>query len=875
MKASADSRSSMKSSRKSNSGMAELNKIKNVKQDKKKLNTEQTGSQKSSQSGDQEDPNFWLQAVPSEDFRLNSPSLINPFKFIEEIEQTKRDLIYKKNVKQSTENRKLYQEMQRVTKKVLINKVAQDAGPDWFQDLSFEQMDLVNDLQRRMLSDLERKSIDEVQEFFHKLGIIPYVDGTEVWRALKQSEGDPIRFLFSIQKVISAREQEEFEKEYSYLEEHNMPRASFSVNERLILSAVFHYHFPLFTEQLKKLLPAKPEKSYVLWGKKKPKPKMTYESPYLEPMPINEMCWYEEKAERDLEKKVLKKMKEHGSPIVKKDRFSKYSIPLIEAGKVLAEAYVANISLSEKKKRKKRRQEVLKKSKESVMSKDSWEINCELESMMDSEEKFFEKYSISDKELLEGGVTVKESKISLHSKKVSVAPPNLMFTMMFAKQTPKKLSIGSVVHSEEEILETLRPILATHSEIEIYNDMSNDPTRISGTIVTSQIVEGRLVETRSHASQTVYTPEYGILRRINKNLSYDYPPKRTPSVRTLITNVEMESGFITHGYFDYMHPCPEQIYLKGLLKEIRYDMDYLLKISALQQEDSLIPTVNVDSLPISHQESLESSLLEVVGYEENPSQLMAKSVSIQSKGTNTGASTTEDSINNHLEECPLDKRPFNVECQDEECGIIDDPDTEIPMDEYTLARRKIAALPPEKQLKAAVDYLKDRGDALGVLPAIEQVPWLIRWYEIYRGIMVDLTAEDKDQLMEDSIRVWDTPYFKVTHIPIPEIPMKKVVTWDRIKEVKEKAAQLNLKYQRKVRQQMVTNARNAFQSMKVEYFKSPLNQSFRRTYFDYEPSKEADCLTIKPWKASEKHNKEDGPEFKQCGSCKRQRLLQV
>ena len=45
--------------------------------------------------------------------------------------------------------------------------------------------------------------------------------------------------------------------------------------------------------------------------------------------------------------------------------------------------------------------------------------------------------------------------------------------------------------------------------------------------------------------------------------------------------------------------------------------------------------------------------------------------------------------------------------------------------------------------QAAVKYLCNQGDPLGILPYIAAVPLLTRWFEIRRGVKLKLTQEDK------------------------------------------------------------------------------------------------------------------------------------
>ncbi|KAF6202514.1 hypothetical protein GE061_002910 [Apolygus lucorum] len=250
----------------------------------------------------------YMDELPDEDFELNTVTTVNPYLFADEVDEAKRDKEYQRKVKIAIMRREMQSKANQRQDREFIKKTNDKAGPAWYQDLSTRQMELTDDLPNMLLRDMECKMIDQTQSYLRDLGITPYVKGTIVTKALKESNCDPVKFLIIIQKAIAKIEQAEYEEDFEKFKLDRIPHSSFSVNERLLLSAAFYTHFPIFTKKLTKILPPPPEPLRVKWAEKKKKKKRTYSSPYLEPQPINEMCWYEERALKDLKNKVLKQM---------------------------------------------------------------------------------------------------------------------------------------------------------------------------------------------------------------------------------------------------------------------------------------------------------------------------------------------------------------------------------------------------------------------------------------------------------------------------------------------------------------------------------------------------------------------------------------
>ncbi|KAL1128882.1 hypothetical protein AAG570_013416 [Ranatra chinensis] len=157
---------------------------------------------------------------------------------------------------------------------------------------------------------------------------------------------------------------------------------------------------------------------------------------------------------------------------------------------------------------------------------------------------------------------------------------------------------------------------------------------------------------------------------------------------------------------------------------------------------------------------------------------------------------------------------------------------------------------------AAVKYLCDQGDPLAILPSIEKVPWLVRWFEKRRGVKVKLTEKDKEELMERSRKMWDAPMPMPSSVPLPELPLSQEaadkLTYDDLESTRKIVKKNVGKFFSEVKQLMVGNSRNMYPSMFNEYFDTPLNKSFRTTFFTYMPSREVEAIVYRLWKPEEK-----------------------
>lgn len=141
-------------------------------------------------------------------------------------------------------------------------------GPEWFQELSPNQLRTVDQLQYCILMDIKNNSITNVQDNIGRLGLVLRPNHRHIAKALRLCCKSPIEFLLILYQII------------------NPNRKEYSLNDRLLLSAVVHL---CMTETLRELhirIPSPPVVKNVTPAKPKLKKKIKYASPYLEPFII-------------------------------------------------------------------------------------------------------------------------------------------------------------------------------------------------------------------------------------------------------------------------------------------------------------------------------------------------------------------------------------------------------------------------------------------------------------------------------------------------------------------------------------------------------------------------------------------------------------
>lgn len=146
------------------------------------------------------------------------------------------------------------------------HKVLQSmAGPEWYQELSPKQIKTVDNFQACIKEDIENNTIINTKENIINLGLVIRPHPKKIELALKYCCGCSIEFLLILYQLL------------------NPKRTKYSLNDKLLLSAVVHLTMTNTLRELHVRIPSPPRpKPEVPKVREVPK-KKKYGSPYLEP----------------------------------------------------------------------------------------------------------------------------------------------------------------------------------------------------------------------------------------------------------------------------------------------------------------------------------------------------------------------------------------------------------------------------------------------------------------------------------------------------------------------------------------------------------------------------------------------------------------
>ncbi|XP_034937059.1 uncharacterized protein ssp5 [Chelonus insularis] len=150
-------------------------------------------------------------------------------------------------------------------------------------------------------------------------------------------------------------------------------------------------------------------------------------------------------------------------------------------------------------------------------------------------------------------------------------------------------------------------------------------------------------------------------------------------------------------------------------------------------------------------------------------------------------------------------------------------------------------------MKIALQKMAKEGFLLAKLPVCYNIPPLRMWIMYREGFL--LTEKQKHDLLEKNEKMWNLIESKLQDkIVAPTITIKEqgheVFNYDNIKKLQ---AEIELKkklFYSKVRKSRVLKAREMWNQMEFEKFP---NLAFKRAYFLYQPSKEADGHLKRPY----------------------------
>lgn len=191
---------------------------------------------------------------------------------------------YQKDLEESIKKRNLWKAFQKELAKERRLDLIRTSGPEWWQEPSHKQICLATSLGDVITADYEEGVTGRTRQWLLDLGVTTRVTPKQVRACMKRSLLDPIDFLLETHSVI-LKSQLHVKKKRGDLER------PFTVNERLLLTAVCVLHLPTLLTMLHYILP--PPKPYstekhiqeLLFGDLDDE-RVRYSTPYMEPIPF-------------------------------------------------------------------------------------------------------------------------------------------------------------------------------------------------------------------------------------------------------------------------------------------------------------------------------------------------------------------------------------------------------------------------------------------------------------------------------------------------------------------------------------------------------------------------------------------------------------
>ncbi|XP_077274571.1 uncharacterized protein LOC143904119 isoform X2 [Temnothorax americanus] len=153
-------------------------------------------------------------------------------------------------------------------------------------------------------------------------------------------------------------------------------------------------------------------------------------------------------------------------------------------------------------------------------------------------------------------------------------------------------------------------------------------------------------------------------------------------------------------------------------------------------------------------------------------------------------------------------------------------------------------------MKVELKKMAAEGYAFAKLPKCYLMPQLQDWLMYREGVVFSET--DKKNLMQATRTTWELINLQKMEIEKPSLHMTKHqlkrLTYDQVDRIRKKIEKIRETYHSEVRKSRVSYARMMWSTM--EHGKFP-SASFKRTFFTYMASKEADGHVYKPWLPSE------------------------
>ncbi|CAG9864958.1 unnamed protein product [Phyllotreta striolata] len=189
------------------------------------------------------------------------------WKYVDEVWRErveKRQAMYKEMFAEYVKNRR-----QNVVKdkiKMFTYTFKVECCPLWFQELSFRQMAVADNLQWCIDRDLQFNTIEYTKDNLAQLGLMLRANHIAIKIALRYCCGNDVEFLLVLYQISHPK------------------RTEYSINDRLLLTAVYHLCITDTLRELHVRIPSPPRETKKKTETKPKRPKKEkYDSPYLEP----------------------------------------------------------------------------------------------------------------------------------------------------------------------------------------------------------------------------------------------------------------------------------------------------------------------------------------------------------------------------------------------------------------------------------------------------------------------------------------------------------------------------------------------------------------------------------------------------------------
>uniref|UniRef100_A0A1B6DTW2 DUF4770 domain-containing protein n=1 Tax=Clastoptera arizonana TaxID=38151 RepID=A0A1B6DTW2_9HEMI len=166
------------------------------------------------------------------------------FNFMKESPTDTNNLVYSRELENALKTRQNWNLLQKKIVRDQKKQMVIGPGPLWYQEPSDKQIALVTQLRDILKADYEEGIISRTKKFLSDLGVIPNISSQSILNGMEKSSLDPINFLLEMHAAILKRQIKDLQDTKCY-----------SVNQRILLSAVCTLHLPTVLTLLHFMLP--------------------------------------------------------------------------------------------------------------------------------------------------------------------------------------------------------------------------------------------------------------------------------------------------------------------------------------------------------------------------------------------------------------------------------------------------------------------------------------------------------------------------------------------------------------------------------------------------------------------------------------------